>query len=180
MRAPVDWHRDDRQARIELRDLLVSWRHDTGLSQARVADLAGMSQPAVGRFETHEPLRIAPARKIAHALGIRLVMYPDGIPGGPYDGDPAMLLFRPDDPAAAFVWDQQHLMSSLGAARRGRGYTQAELAEVLGTTEAALGEFERTRHGLLFGSVQRYCRALDGFLWLGVELAAAPTVEVAA
>lgn len=168
MRAPADLHPDDRTARLQLRDLLVSWRHEVDISQAALATRIGGKQSAVARFETREPLRITPARRIAHGLGLRLVMYPDGVPGGPFD-DPTVLPFRPTDFEAAAAWDQRQLMPALSAARHARGHTQKSLAAVLGTTEDALSEFERTTHGLLFASVQRYCRALDGFLWLGVE-----------
>lgn len=169
MRPPVDLHPDDREARHQLRDLLVSYRREFGYSQTWLARQAGVSQPAIARFELNEPLRVTPARRIAHALGMRLVMYPDGLPGGPYDNADLNLL-RPSDPTAAAAWDQRQLLSSLAAARRACGHTQASLSHLLRTTENALGEFERTKDNLMFGSLQRYCRALDGYLWLGVEI----------
>ncbi|MFG1846723.1 helix-turn-helix domain-containing protein [Micromonospora carbonacea] len=168
MRAPTDLHPDDREARLALRALLITARKEAGHSQASLAAILGCTQTAVARYELGEFQRINPARRIAHHLGLRIVMFPDGVPGGPYD-DPAMLAFRPAEFTAASVWDQQHLMSGLVTARRACGHTQASLARLLGTTENALGEFERSPHVPLFGSVQRYCRPLGGWLWLGVE-----------
>ncbi|MFF0821196.1 helix-turn-helix domain-containing protein [Micromonospora haikouensis] len=178
MRAPTDLHPDDRKARLALRDLLVSYRNEAGYSQACLARQVGVSQAAIARFEVREPLRITPAWRIADALGMRLVMYPDGLPGGPYDSADLDVL-RPSDPASAAVWDRRQLKESLAAARRACGHTQASLARLLDTTENALGEFERATDSLLFGSPQRYCRALGGYLWIGVEIVR-PATAVAA
>jgi transcriptional regulator with XRE-family HTH domain len=76
------------------------------------------------------------------------------------------------------MWDQANLLGNLAAARRAAGLTQAHLAERLGTTENAVGNYERTKAGLVLISPQRYCRALGGALALEVEDLAA--VEVAA
>lgn len=168
MLAPTDLHPDDREARINLRDTLVTIRYSAGISQARLAERIGAGQSVVAGFELREPMRISVTRRIAAGLGHRLVAYPDGIPGGPYD-DPDVLLFRPADPAAAQVWDQRQLMTNLVAARQACGLTQAELGAVLGKTEAVISEFERQKGAPLFATCQRYCRALGGYLWLGVE-----------
>ncbi len=177
MRAPNDLHPDDAVHRLALRDLLVEARVNAHISQAQLAGRIGVAQSAVARFETRDPQRMNVSRRIADGLGMRVVAYPDGLPGGPYD-DPTLLAFRPPTFAAAAAWDQRQLMSSLSAARRALGLTQANVAALLVTTESAISEFERTTHGLLFGSVQRHCRALGGFLWLGVETL--PQVEAVA
>lgn len=168
MRAPQDLHPDDRAHRLALRDLIVDARRAAGFSQARLAAHVGVTQSAIAFFETRDTQHLNKYRLVAHHLNLRVLTYPDGLPGGPYD-DPALLAFRPTDFPAAAAWDQQQLMGSLGAARRACGLTQAQVAAQLGSTENAVSEFERTRHGLMLGTVQRYCRVLGGFLWLGVE-----------
>ncbi|WP_328344873.1 helix-turn-helix transcriptional regulator [Micromonospora sp. NBC_00421] len=169
MRAPDDLHPDDHAHRLGLRDLIVDARRVEGISQARLAARAGIAQSAIASFETRDTQHLNKYRLIAHHLGLRVLAYPDGLPGGPYD-DPDLLLFRPaSDFAAANAWDQKQLVASLGSARRAAGLTQAQMAARLGSTENAVGEFERTRHGLMVATVQRYCRVLGGFLWLGVE-----------
>jgi transcriptional regulator with XRE-family HTH domain len=181
MRAPEDLHPDDRAHRLVLRDLIVDARRVANLSQARLAARVGVAQSAIASFEAHETQHLNKYRLIAHHLGLRVLAYPDGLPGGPYDDDPALVAFRPtSDFAAAAAWDQQQLMGSLGAARRGCGLTQAQVAVLFGSTENAVGEFERTRHGVMLGTVQRYCRNLGGFLSLGVEDSIVSAAGVAA
>lgn len=178
MKAPNDLHPEDRAARIELRDILVERRQARGLSQSQLAALVGVSQSAIAHTETGQPWRIRPTQRIAFELGLRILYYPADLPGGPYD-DPTMDVFRPTDLDRANQWDQDRLLSAMVSARRACGISQARLAAQLGLSENGLGNFERTTAtGLMFATVQRYCRGLDGFLAIEVDELA--VLEVAA
>lgn len=167
MRAPADMHADDLAYRIGLRDMLTARRRQLGYSQARLADIMRVPQSTVARFEARQPWRIEPTQRVAHALGLRLILTPDGLPGGPYvvaDLNPRLT------PQQQHLVDRQHLIRSLIDAREACGVTQDSLAGRLGIHVNVLGRFETTTDAaLMFATCQRYLRPLGGELWIGTE-----------
>lgn len=167
MRAPTDLHPDDLAYRIGLRNALIARRHGLGYSQARLAALMRVPQPTVARFEAQQPWRIEPTQRVAHALGLRLVLFPDGLPGGPHD----IADINPHlTPQQQHLVDRQHLIRSLVDVREACGVTQASLAARLGIHVNVLGRFETTTDAaLMLANCQRYLRPLGGELWIGTE-----------
>lgn len=164
----TDLHPDDLTARLNLRDMLIEQRVEQGLSQAALARHIGLSQSAIAKAETGTNWHIAVLQRIARGLNVRILLYPDDIPGGPYN-DPTADLFRPTDPHRADQWDQTNLLANLVAARQACGLTQRQVGEILGSSESAVGNYERTKTGLMLISPQRYCRAIGGTLALELE-----------
>ncbi|MCZ7434790.1 helix-turn-helix transcriptional regulator [Micromonospora sp. WMMC241] len=163
-----DLHPDDHTARINLRNMLVERRVDLGYSQAALAQHIGASQGWVANIETGTNWHIAVLQRLARGINARIVLYPDGVPGGPYD-NPAAGLFRPTDPTDADRWDQQNLLADLATAREATGLTRRQVGERLGCSGSAVGNYERTRTGLVLISPQRYCRAIGGRLAVELE-----------
>ncbi|MEU7972190.1 helix-turn-helix transcriptional regulator [Micromonospora sp. NPDC049089] len=174
----TDLHPDDLAARLSLRALLVERRHERGLSQARLAKAMGLSQTAIAHVEKGTNWHLLVLQRYAHAVNLRIVAYPDALPGVGTIHDPTADVFRPSDPERAHRWDQANLIGNLGAARRAVGLTQAVVAERLDLTERAVSNYEHTKTGVVLISPQRYCRALGGALAIEVEDLAA--LEVAA
>lgn len=169
MRAPTDLHPDDRAYRVGLRNLLTGRRHELGVSQAALAKRIGVSQYVVASAEVGQPHRVNASQRHARGLDLRVIAYPEGVPGY-HDNDAALDLLRPSDSDDADRWDRQRLLAALVSARRAAGITQAVLAGRLGIAVNVLGRFERTAEaGLMWATCQRYCRASGGELWIGVE-----------
>lgn len=165
----ADLHPDDLTARLNLRAALVERRHEHGLSQARLAQTMGLSQTAIAHVEKGTNWHLLVLQRYAHAVNLRIIAYPDALPGVGTIHDPAADAFRPADPERAHRWDQANLIGNLAAARRAVGLTQAIVAERLGATENAVGNYEHTKAGVVLISPQRYCRAIGGALALEVE-----------
>ncbi|MER7331625.1 MULTISPECIES: helix-turn-helix transcriptional regulator [unclassified Micromonospora] len=167
MRAPTDLHPDDLAYRIGLRDLLIARRVELDYSQTQLADVMGVPQSTVARFEVGQPWRVERTQDIAYALRLRVVMYPHNLPGGPYevaDVDPRM-------PAQQqHLVDRQNLVRALVDAREACHVTQTALAASLGIHVNVLGRFETNTTGrLMLANCQRYLRALGGELWIGAD-----------
>ena len=158
-----DLHPGDLDARINLRDMLIERRVELGHSQASLAQHIGVTQSNIARIETGTNWHIVKLQRIARGLNTRILLYPDGVPGGPYD-DPTADAFRPTNPQRADHWDQRTLLANLAAARQAVGLTQRQVGDVLGSSESAVGNYERTKTGLMLISPQRYCRAIGGEL----------------
>lgn len=172
----ADLHPDDLASRIALRDLLIERRHEVGLSQSRLARRIGLSQSAVGKAETGTNWHLLVLQRIARSIDARIVLYPDNLPGVGKVHDDTTAVFRPTDPQRADLWDQANLLANLVAARQALGLTQAQMGERLGSSESAVGNYERTKTGLMLISPQRYCRALGGELAMELEHLAALAV----
>ncbi|MEV4521443.1 helix-turn-helix transcriptional regulator [Micromonospora tulbaghiae] len=160
-----DLHPDDLAARLNLRAMLVERRTDLGYSQTAIGRHVGLSQGAIAHLETRSNWHIAVLQRYARGLNTRILLYPADLPGGPYD-DPTADLFRPTDPDRADQWDQQQLLLNLAAARQAAGLTQRQVGDALGSSESAVGNYERTKTGLMLIAAQRYCRAIGGRLAL--------------
>ena len=61
----------DKKSRIQIGGKLRQLRQDAGMSQQKLADLTGMVQPMINRFETGErEIYVDHAKKLAAAFGI--------------------------------------------------------------------------------------------------------------
>lgn len=168
MRTPPDLDPADADAREHLRDTLTGMRVDAGLSQRDLALWMGLHPSAVSLLESRTTWRISTVQRWAHALGHRLVLWPDGLPYVDVS------MFRPQgDEMRAMEWDRRALIEAMADARRELGITQRELAARLGVTEPAIGLAERESDVLMI-SAQRYCRGLGGSL--GIDVVSLPPV----
>ena len=151
MRGPEDLNPDDRDLRLNLRDMFIERRVDLGLTQTELGQRCGLTKNTVGALERTESWRLINMQRLAHGLGWHLVLEPDGLPV-----DPAAIAgFRPADPERAHRWDQQTLAASLLYARTALGLTQTVLGERLGIGMRAVSMVETARGGLMFVTPQR-------------------------
>jgi transcriptional regulator with XRE-family HTH domain len=167
MRTPSDLHPDDRAARLALRGMLIDRREqEYGFTLQQLADQIGTHRATVRAMEAGESWQVATVQRWVRALGWRLALRPDWLTD---EADPLAAL-RPADPQRADTWDRGVLVETLIDARTDLGVTQATLAERLGVTNQAVSFLELGGGtGLMLASAQRYCRALGGSLWIGVE-----------
>ncbi|WP_406203207.1 helix-turn-helix domain-containing protein [Kitasatospora sp. NBC_01560] len=79
-----------------------------------------------------------------------------------------LLDLDPDDPrVAASLADAQayaELVETLVVARKKRGLTQRDVAELMGTSQSTVSEFERLGGDARYSTLQRYARAVDARL----------------
>lgn len=164
MRAPEDLHPDDAAMRLMLRDLLVYYRNRATLSQRALAGRMGQTQGAIGQIEHADSWRVSTLQRWARGVDARLLLRPLGLP----ETDLAVQAFRPADPVRADAWDLAEVREVLVTARRFLGVTQVALGEVLECSDRAVAAVELGETDVLLGTVQRYCRALGGALWVGL------------
>lgn len=168
MKTVSDLHPDDRAARLELRDMLIQRRQqEYGFTLQQLADQVGTHRATVRAMEAGESWQVATLQRWTRALDWRLTLRPEGLGD---DGADPLAALRPGDPVRADAWDRGVLAEVLIDARTALGVTQAALAVRLGITSQAVSFLERAAgEGLMLATAQRYCRALTGSLWIGVE-----------
>jgi transcriptional regulator with XRE-family HTH domain len=124
------------------------WRVARGLSQARVARAAGLSQPTLSAYEAGKrQLRLTAASRLAAALEISLHDLTNGVPpphtvGQSGEGEPAI-------GRRARAW------------RMKRGLSQARLGELTNLTSKSLSNYETGKRELSLASALRLAAALD-------------------
>ncbi|MEV0534953.1 helix-turn-helix transcriptional regulator [Kitasatospora sp. NPDC050463] len=88
-----------------------------------------------------------------------------------------LLDLDPDDPrVAASLADARayaELVETLVVARKKRGLTQRDVAELMGTSQSTVSEFERVGGDARYSTLQRYARAVDARLLSMVDHTAA-------
>ncbi|MER6396363.1 helix-turn-helix domain-containing protein [Kitasatospora sp. NPDC059973] len=88
-----------------------------------------------------------------------------------------LLDLDPDDPrVAASLADAQayaELVETLVVARKKRGLTQRDVADLMGTSQSTISEFERVGGDARYSTLQRYARAVDARLYSLVDHTAA-------
>ncbi|MEV6975197.1 helix-turn-helix transcriptional regulator [Kitasatospora sp. NPDC093806] len=79
-----------------------------------------------------------------------------------------LLGIDPDDPRTAAALDDAQayaeLVETLVVARRKCGLTQREVAELMGTSQSTVSEFERVGGDARYSTLQRYARAVGARL----------------
>lgn len=84
-----------------------------------------------------------------------------------------VLGINPDDPAVRDGEDDaeeiMHLVEALISIRAASHLTQTDVAERMGTTQSAISDIERLGGDPRVSTLQRYARALDVKLELGIE-----------
>jgi transcriptional regulator with XRE-family HTH domain len=139
-----DTHSDAQLVGRRARD----WRVARGLSQARVARAAGLSQPTLSAYEAGKrQLRLAAASRLAAAREISLHDLMNGLPpkhtvGQSGDGTPTI-------GRRARAW------------RMKRGLSQARLAQLTRLTSKSLSNYETGKRELSLASALRLAAALD-------------------
>ncbi|MFJ9948095.1 helix-turn-helix domain-containing protein [Kitasatospora sp. NPDC091207] len=88
-----------------------------------------------------------------------------------------LLDLDPDDPRVAASLDDARayaeLVETLVVARKKRGLTQRDVAELMGTSQSTISEFERVGGDARYSTLQRYARAVDARLHTMVDHTAA-------
>ncbi|MFF1903189.1 helix-turn-helix domain-containing protein [Kitasatospora sp. NPDC058218] len=88
-----------------------------------------------------------------------------------------LLDLDPDDPRVAASLDDAQayaeLVETLVVARKKRGLTQRDVAELMGTSQSTISEFERAGGDARYSTLQRYARAVDARLLSMVDHTAA-------
>jgi transcriptional regulator with XRE-family HTH domain len=166
VRAPEDLHPDDAAMRLMLRDLLVYRRTRAGISGRELGRRLGIHQSSIVKMEGNPAWRLSTLQRWSAAMDAVLLLRPVGLPEPP-DRD-AMLAFRPSDPVKAQAWDRADLIGALAYARKSMRVRQSDLGEVLGCGDRAVSAVEDEDTDVLLATVQRYCRALGGALWVGL------------
>lgn len=168
MRALPDLHPDDLAMRVMIRDLLIHYRTRDGIGQRELAKRMGLTQGAVSKFERGTSWLVSSLQRRAGVHDRRLVVRLVGLPEPP-DEVLALAAMRPTDPVRAEAWDRAAVAAELAAARNTLGVTQEQVGEVLGCGKRAVAYIEGDDKDALLVSWQRYCRALGGALWVGLE-----------
>lgn len=164
MRTAPDLHPDDPATRCNLQEILVDTRLNYGMSQADLGHAMGILPTTVWHMERHRTnWRLSIVQRWAHALRLRLVIWPECLPP-----DESLFLLRPGDPAAGWAYDRRVWIDALSDARRWVGLTQRRVGDRLAISENAIWSIERERDILMLTG-QRYCRALDSSLYVGLE-----------
>jgi DNA-binding XRE family transcriptional regulator len=175
MRAPVDLHPDDTAMRHMIRDLLIGLRYRTKprMGQRQLAARIGCHQTSVAGMEASTSWKASTLQRWARAHNRRLILTPIGLPADP-GIDPAAIIYT--DPVKADEWTIASTIALITEARRLAGITPEAVADLLGVGTRALWAIENQETDPLLASIQRYCRAVGGALWVGVE--ALPADEV--
>jgi Helix-turn-helix. len=167
VRAPEDLHPDDTAMRVMLRDLIVYTRQRAKLSQRKLAPRVGIGQSALAQVERSLSWRVSTLQRVVRGLDRRLLLRPLGLPEPPAEVL-ALAAMRPADPVRADAWDVAAVVAEMTAARKALRVTQESVGEVLGCGPRAVGAVEMCESDVLLGTLQRYCRALGGALWVGL------------
>ncbi|GHV37755.1 transcriptional regulator [Clostridia bacterium] len=70
--------KDEIQLRVDLHGALIEARNKKGMTQARLAELSGLKQPAIARLERmHNTPKIDTLFKVLAPLGYKLAIVPD-------------------------------------------------------------------------------------------------------
>lgn len=173
--APVDLHADDTAMRHMIRDLLIGLRYRTKprISQRQLADRIGCHQTSVAGMETSTAWKASTVQRWARGHGRRLILTPVGLPADPNIEPTAIVYSEPDK---ADEWARASAIAVIADARKLAGISQEAVADVLGVGTRSVWAIENQETDPLLASMQRYCRAVGGALWVGVE--ALPAVEV--
>lgn len=141
-------------------DLVADWAHrrkEAGLSRADVARFLGQGRTAPGQFEDRRPAdpHITLLIKYGSALGLKPVIVLRGV-AYPRTPAPDALL------AGGFVGAAA--VAELNAARVHLGLTRAGVARSSRIAKVVLFRLEDDRHEPRLSTLQRYARALGGWI----------------
>lgn len=168
MQIPADLHPDDAAARNNLRQTLVNYREQQGITQRTLAARLNVSPSAVNKMEQHSMWRLLNLQRWVTALDLELLLIPIGLPIPPDDVQ-ALAAIRPTSPHLRHEFARAAILADLVAARYALGLTQDDIGQRLGRKGRAVAEVERQHWDVMVVTLQRYCRALGGHLQFDLE-----------
>jgi transcriptional regulator with XRE-family HTH domain len=161
----------DRQARAALHTQLRARREILGFSQRKTAELIGVDASRVRRRERLgvDQAYTATVLRWAHALGLRLVMEPVGLPRPPARAvvdDLLAAIGSEMTPATAAAWQAASIMEDLMRTRTAARVTQRQLGDLFGTSEQAVALIETSGSSTTLVVLQRHARGIGRCAWL--------------
>lgn len=174
VRIPDDLDPADEQLRVSLSDTLRLSRETRGISRRQVADLLGVTVPAVWAAERRTTWEARTVMRYSRTIGLRIEWQLHDL-AVPEDDDVMAVVIAAGDTSTPERQDRVHWRAvcyDLVRVRRAT-MTAVALAAALGVHENAVHHWEANPDGSTVISAQRHARALGGVL--GWRLHETPT-----
>lgn len=178
MRIPDDLSIDDMVVRDRLATTLRLSREARGISYRQVAELLGVTTPAVYTLERRTTWEAKTVMRYARAVGFRIEWHIHDLVV-PDDGDVMSVIIAAGDTSTPQRQDRVHWRAvcyDLVRIRRA-AMPAATFAAQLGVTENAVSHWEANPDGSTVISAQRHARALGGSLSWWLHEVASPLTD---